>query len=61
MSENLLKMKGEDSVKWWSIRGRKVSEDSVKWWSIRGRKVSKDRSKENKNKPPPRPKSRCSN
>ena len=25
VSENLLKMKGEDSVKWWSIRGRKDS------------------------------------
>lgn len=44
-SENLLKVKGEDSVKWWSIRGRKDS---------------KDKSKENKSKPPPRSKSRCS-
>ena len=41
---NLLKVKGEDSAK----------------WSIRGRKDSKDKSMENKSKPPPCFKSRCS-
>ena len=45
-SEDLLQMKGEDSVKWWSIRGRKDS---------------KDKSKGNKSKTPPHSKSRSSN
>ena len=35
-------------------------EDSVKWSSIRGREYLENKSKENKSKLPPRSKSRCS-
>ena len=55
------KDKDKEKKKAWNNLLKVKGEDSAKWWSIWGRKDSKDKSKGNKSKTPPHSKSRSSN
>ena len=54
------KDKDKEKKKAWNNLLKVKGEDSAKWWSIWGRKDSKDKSKGNKSKPHLCFKSRCS-